>query len=332
MIIFGNMATTQDLINEAFRLAMMHVYPVHILSQERNLYHLQPALDDVKEAKEPVKEAVNKCKSFFEGQNTGLLSKCASSKLSSLSGYKCDCPPIKNLLDNTPIYLVTHDLCGTETINDEIIPSDTYLARSITWEQFKDMAEKENMNLYRELPYYKGVTLGMYEKDHFDIRSVNDISKHTRIYLWVDHIMEAAEEYALTPESLFTYVLIHELTHAFMDTYTEASIRTDFYEFKEESLATGLALYLCSCIESFDKTDLMKMVQNNGFIENQPIPYQVGLNYMSEDILAEAVPTWMEIKAGEYCPQESSINHWFRIISNKPLIDKKLIVEAEHYL
>ena len=114
--------------------------------------------------------------------------------------------------------------------------------------------------------------LGVYTSD-------NDPIVPRRIFVWVDKINNCASGDIENACALLLQVILHELTHAFLDvtrigkehnslfTYNHPA-----YRFIEEAFANGISLYLC--MDSFS-------VKQQSFIEqftlNQPIGYSEGL-------------------------------------------------------
>ena len=128
-------------------------------------------------------------------------------------------------------------------------------------------------------------------------------------------------------KSIFVKVLFHELMHALMDIYHDNSHRRgkeyeSFEYFKEESLANGLALYLCNEIHDVNIT-----CESELFALKQNIPYCIGWKYKNKEILEIAVENWMKIKRNGI--DNNDIHEWFKTIAQGLYISNEKILQAE---
>jgi len=183
--------------------------------------------------------------------------------------------------------------------------------------------DKEEKTIYDKLPYpiVCSTPLGLYQRDG-DLISAKDSSDYSelltkrRIFLWIDNIQKTANYYHCSYESLFFQVLCHEFMHALMDVYSGECLNIEgangsekeiYYEYREESLANGLSLYL---LKDSSYKDQYENVVN--FVRTQPLQYKLGLAYVTPKKFESALVEWMEQKMGKKLISRDDLYDWMR--------------------
>lgn len=292
-----------------------------------------------------IKDSFNNVKSVIEGNTLDFLKGINSYKKNEKETTTLE----QNIyVEDIPIYLVNHELCGEKTSDGKIIPNDTTWVSNYNWEDLRNLVgndsydeskEKDFQSRYEKIgtKLKKTLLLGLYQrvcevkgKEDTDNKSINEIEENTSksgIFLWVDHIYEESKALGCEFKSLFVLVLFHELMHAFMDVchgcyHKGGKMYETFEYFKEESLANGLALYLCNEIHDVNIT-----CESALFALEQDKPYCIGWKYKNKEILKIAVENWMKIKRNGI--DNYYIHEWFKTIAQGLYTSNETILQAE---
>ena len=194
-------------------------------------------------------------------------------------------------LEEIPVYLVE----SAQSQSMASIPRCQYAIRipKDQWEEISEVNLKESLNDYlrlRDLQEYwesgkkpepkRGVwrvtvvdRLGVYLSD-------NDPVSPKRIFVWVDKICKCANGDFDNASALLMQVILHELSHAYMDESFMSDNRhnTFFtynhpaYRFIEEAIANGLSLHICMPILNAKQQLFLEQ-----FVLNQGIGYSEGV-------------------------------------------------------
>lgn len=281
-----------------------------------------------------IEDSFKKVKEVIEGNTLDFLK--------GINSYKIISNEIKKhgeikYIEQIPVYLVNNRLQGQETSDGKIIPNDFTYVPFYDWADFKnrkndiynDGIEKNRIPFkYRDAKIkLKGtILLGLYQKDREEISSFEDLESTRRIFLWIDNIYETSKALGCEFKSIFVFILIHELMHALMDIYGNEKCNDDtslyFSYYKEESLANGLALYLCHKIG-----DRIIISESEKFVKSQSEAYSIGIKYKSKAILQIAVDNWMYTKKNGI--HNNVKEKWLDTFSHNPKISNKEVIEAE---
>ena len=246
---------------------------------------------------------------------------------------------LTHLFEQIPIFLVHRDMVG-KTFDVGFIgksmkvtvPEDNYIENNTSIDELieeikdgiciDDNPEKEQ---FAQGCYSVNDLFAVYERRFPANRPYNLTESFPQIFIWIDKIREYAEndkKYDKINErdkfvDLLSYVIVHELMHAFMDIDLLGSdqqrrfkIKTNFYHLREESLATALAFGMVFRTYSRDGNHVG---QNHfaddfvrEFIKSQSLAYSLGLEYVdyysqvrtsyNNNPLEDAFFTWMAVK------------------------------------
>jgi len=195
-------------------------------------------------------------------------------------------------LEEVPVYLVE----STQSQSTVSIPRCQYAIKipKDKWEEMSEVTPQKSLNdllHLRDLQEYwemekkpepkKGVwrvsvvdRLGVYVSDKDPIIA-------QRIFVWVDKICQCANGDVENASALLMQVILHELTHAFMDVslFSKNRHNTLFtynhpaYKFIEEALANGLSLHMCMpFLTTSQQLFLEQFVLNQGLGYSEGIP------------------------------------------------------------
>lgn len=236
-----------------------------------------------------VENALNQISDRFRVGDYGFL---ASKEEFSLRGF----------LRELSVFPVSKELKGDETFYSKcVVPEDKSDPIGLTWDEFRQLAEAEKMTDDNCLKTIKSSNLYY----------LYDGTKPC-VFLWLDHIKEMAEKIGVSFDKIFIFAFYQACAHALLDVDNEAyqGDRT-FYEFKEYSLATGIALYLYGKTKDVTPFDLLDIVQ---FIHTLSVPCQIGMKYTDTHLLGIAIKKWKDIKRGSNFNMQA-VNDWYKAVS-----------------
>ena len=218
-------------------------------------------------------------------------------------------------LEEIPVYLVE----SAQSQSMASIPRCQYAIRipKDQWEGLSEVSPDESLDDYlhlRDLQEYwksekmpkpkKGVwrvtvvdRLGVYLSD-------NDPVSPQRVFVWVDKICQCADGDFDNASALLMQVILHELTHAFMDVSLMSNSRHNTlftynhpaYRFIEEGLANGLSLHMCMPLLTAKQQLFIEQ-----FVLNQGIGYSEGVP------IFKSYPTHFVTKVGNCWRRSKSI-------------------------
>lgn len=209
---------------------------------------------------------------------------------------------LREIMRKLPVFPVCSELKGETTVSPEYeVPGDKSDPISLTWDEFRQLAEAEKMTDDNCLKTIKSSNLYY----------LYDGTKPC-VFLWLDHIKEMAEKIGVSFDHIFIFAFYQACAHALLDVDNEAyqGDRT-FYEFKEYSLATGIALYLYGKTTSVTPFDLLEIIQ---FIHTLSVPCQIGMKYTNTHLLGIAINKWKTIKSGGNFNRQA-VNDWYKAVS-----------------
>lgn len=209
---------------------------------------------------------------------------------------------LRGSLRDLSIFLVCKKLKGETTFDSEYeVPEDKSGPIGLTWDEFRQLAEAEKMTDDNCLKTIKSSNLYY----------LYDGTKPC-VFLWLDHIKEMAEKIGVSFDHIFIFAFYQACAHALLDVENKAyqGDRT-FYEFKEYSLATGIALYLFGKTKGVTPFDLLDIVQ---FIHTLSVPCQIGMKYTDTHLLGIAIKKWKDIKRGSNFNMQA-VNDWYKAVS-----------------
>lgn len=211
-------------------------------------------------------------------------------------------------LDKIPIFLVDTEQSG-QVVNNIRVPNP----------------ERQK--------FYEGVfisdSLGIYKRNYSFQKRQSQSSvlprwalwgmTNAQIFIWVDKLWNIAKEESTDEKNnfciLFYWTLLHELSHAIMDTFRDditKNIDEEFRFCKEESLANAVSINL-TVQDRFIRNG--KSYLHNYIRNHQPFAYKLGMVYENTPLLEEAVKTWIMIKSGQTAiPAKNEIQDWFGIV------------------
>lgn len=225
-------------------------------------------------------------------------------------------------------------------------------------EEKEEYSEELNMTfdgvvkvVYDLLGCYRRTFLLPYEYSH------NCPIENTKpeIFIWIDKIEKYVEERCEVSDglinyndpvnklkqTLITFVILHELSHALMDPYllgcrdmnnAKKYLRfqrynSQFYEMKEESLANAMALKLIK--EHVGENEWNFLVN---YVKNQPFQYALGYDYYEtfNESMSEIYINWLESKINNIDYQGAK--QWIDYVTGAQPLDKTLLPEREKKL
>lgn len=253
-----------------------------------------------------IKEALQSVKEYFKNQTTPLFQSEVYAKLkrTEFTDNCCADDVVWNMICNVPIYLVTVDMGNEYKRNyNPQIPDNSSKIPDL------DKYEPDENNPFVNEPTIVIERLACYQsyplKEPTSLCSLGDTR---RIFMWVDKIKEALDftkskyQCNVSYKDFFTYVLIHELTHALLDVYrmemkADVAINNPhdniFSLYREESIAEGFALYSMYDINNEFAEILAKYIK-----DGSAVAYQLGIAFYTKDVLKVAIHNWMSIKSG----------------------------------
>lgn len=209
---------------------------------------------------------------------------------------------LRGFLRELSVFPVSKELKGDKTFVPKcVVPEDKSDHIGLTWDEFRQLAEAEKMTDDNCLKTIKSSNLYY----------LYDGTKPC-VFLWLDHIKEMAEKIGVSFDKIFIFAFYQACAHALLDVDNEAyqGDRT-FYEFKEYSLATGIALYLYGKTKDVTPFDLLDIVQ---FIHTLSVLCQVGMKYTDPDLLSIAINKWKDIKRGSNFNKQA-VSDWYKAVS-----------------
>lgn len=281
----GYYAGIEGIIGEAERIPGIYALKLDNRQQHQND---QKVYEHVF-VKSEVEKALNQISDSFEIGDYGFL---ASKEEFSLRGF----------LRELSVFPVSKELKGDKTFDPEcVVPEDKSDPIGLTWDEFRQLAEAEKMTDDNCLKTIKSSNL-YYLYD----------GTKTCVFLWLDHIKEMAEKIGVSFDHIFIFAFYQACAHALLDVENKAyqGDRT-FYEFKEYSLATGIALYLFGKTKGVTPFDLLDIVQ---FIHTLSVPCQIGMKYTNTHLLGIAISKWKTIKSGGNFNRQA-VNDWYKAVS-----------------
>lgn len=208
---------------------------------------------------------------------------------------------------------VKKSLCDLKNISEKdfiekVKDCKIYLVRREFHDNHKEMQSGNNL-IY--VPNYKGNTYdwkdGKIKDEIIDYLGCY-VPEKKAIFMWIDQIADACKYKKRDYAALFEFVLLHELTHAYLD--VSKRYPDDKFEiFREESLANANALYIAKKENIGDFGELIM------YAKSQSAPYKLGLIYYKDkDLLELAMSNWKAAKDGSIVYTKELKDKWYGLV------------------
>lgn len=310
--------TLDDLENEALDQSLPYGIHKFNFNKPTEYVYLQDSLKLCTQIKaEDIVKIISIIESTVESNQFGFLAPYIQETFDRIGAYVApDEGSIKTLLDFIPTFPVGSELCGERTyFNKYKVPTDTCKMKLLTWDMFRKMAEEECMDAaYEGLPEYDATLYSIYQSDG-RISSYLSIDSKRRIFIWLDHLEKMADELSTSSKVVFLFAFYQAFAHAILDVFDEYAYtgKNLFEEFKEDSLATGIALYMLGKTSEISPAEAFGVYK---LLEDQPISCQIGKYYDNEDLLKVAIPKWKDLKRGKTV-NATAMTEWYKCVSSR---------------
>lgn len=302
----------EDLLLDSIRRATEFIYAFDFDTPEKYI-HIEKALSNQKALQSQVKEALLIIVNNFKLRKFDVLAQLINDE---------DAPEDKLFawLKGTAAFPVAGSLCGEETIHPTyIVPTDTETVRVLSFDQFRDMAERECVEMeFENLPIEDVVLYAKFE-------SAPRTNKDRRIFLWTDHLKELAESTdGVSFKVAFIYAFYQAFAHAILaPTFYSYKGSRVFETLKEKSLASGIAQYMISKTDGLTLFDHLAVAN---LINNLPATNEIGTSYANEEVLKVAIPKWKAIAGGADINADA-VKEWYKAVARKASVQELIEIE-----
>lgn len=212
-------------------------------------------------------------------------------------------------LDGLPIFLVDTEQSG-QVVNNIRVPNPE------SQKFHEGVFISDSLGIYKRNYSFQN----RYSQSPFLSRRALWGTTNAQIFIWVDKLWNIAKEKSTVERNnfciLFYWTLLHELSHAFMDSFRDditKNIDEEFRFCKEESLANAVSINLT--VQGLLSIRKSKRYLHNYIRNYQPFAYKLGMVYENTPLLEEAVKTWIMIKSGQTAiPAKNAIQDWLGIV------------------